>query len=82
MEYFILGMLAIQVFQPIFESITSLFMTMIEAAKGYFNIKIAKYNRQMKKITFNDEDTPSVVRQIGFATEIEEQEEEEYYEDD
>ena len=72
-------MLAIYVFQPICESITGLLMTIIEAAKGYFNIKIAKYNKEMKKITFTDEDSPSNVRQIGFITE---EQEEEDFEDD
>ena len=61
------------------ESITSLLITIIEAAKGYFNIKIAKYNKEMKKITFTDEDSPSNVRQIGFITD---EQEEEDFEDD
>lgn len=54
---------------------------MLEVAKGYFSIKVAKYNKQMKKITFEDEEVQSI-RQIGFNTEVFEEEEEDYEEDE
>ena len=56
MGYFILGILFCQIISPLIDGIASLLLTMLEVAKGYFSIKVAKYNKQMKKITFEDEE--------------------------
>ena len=34
----------VQLFSPLIDGIASLLLTMIEALKGYFGVKVAKYN--------------------------------------
>ena len=71
---FILGMLVIQVCFHLLDGITSLLLTMIEAAKGYFSLKIMNYNAKAK-MTLQEED--EVKNIIGFRYEeaLEEDEE-------
>ena len=69
--YFILGIIFIQICSPILDSLTSLILTMIEVIKGYFSIKIARYNLQVKKDYAKEEKTMPL---IGFEREEEEEE--------
>ena len=59
-------MLVIQMGFPILDGITSLILTMLEAAKGYFSMKITEYNIKMKK---SREEEDSVKNPIGFVYE-------------
>ena len=53
----------------------------MEVIKGYFSVKITKYNKASQK-NMHDDEKPSM-RLIGFAREDEEEgEEEEYYDDE
>lgn len=72
--YFILGMLFIQIISPLIDGLVSLLLTIIEVAKGYFNVKIGQFNLQLKKDYEKEEVHMSA---IGFARE----EEEEYYDE-
>ena len=47
---------------------------MIEALKGYFNIKIIKYNKEMLKIKEENEDYKPI-NTIGFTFEEDQEEE-------
>ena len=53
-----------QIISPVIDSLASLLLTMIEVAKGYFNIKINQFNLQLKK-DFEKEEVSMPV--IGFA---------------
>ena len=64
-----------QIISPVIDSLASLLLTMIEVAKGYFNIKINQFNLQLKK-DFEKEEVSMPV--IGFA--VQDEEEDEYYE--
>lgn len=63
----------VQFFMPIIDGLAGLFLTMIETAKGYFSLKIAKYNKELVKS--RDDDVPEM-RTIGFTFEEEENQEE------
>jgi hypothetical protein len=65
LEYFILGMLMVQTFFPLIESITAILLTALEALKGYFGIKVAKYNSQIRQITTIEEEPNTPL--IGFC---------------
>ena len=71
MGYFILGIFTIQFLFPIFEGITAVILTGLEALKGYFGTKVARYNRLI-----NRDDEPKK-RPIGFIQPTEEDEEDE-----
>lgn len=64
---------------PIIDGFTSLLLTMIEAAKGYFSVKVTLFNDQLRKISMGDEG--GLKQSIGFVFD-EEEEEEEDEEDD
>ena len=72
--YFILGILFVQIISPVLDSLTSLLLTIIEVAKGYFNTKITKYNLQVKKDYQKEE---KYMPLIGFERDEEEEEYEE-----
>ena len=46
---FILGMLMVKVGFPLLEGICGLALTALEAAKGYFSKKIARYNAEISQ---------------------------------
>ena len=73
---FILVIIFVQAGLPLLESITSLLMTMLEAAKGYFSAIVANYNSQMRASL----EPKSTTRTIGF--ECPEDEEEEDFDDE
>ena len=73
MEYFILAILLIYVIVPVLEGITSLLLTMIETAKGYFGVQIAKYNNSIH----NMPEENSYTHSIGFSYSTNEEEDEE-----
>ena len=64
----------VQFFMPIIDGLAGLFLTMIETAKGYFSLKIAKYNKELVKS--QDDDAPTM-RTIGFTFDEEEENQEE-----
>lgn len=72
MEYFILAILLIQVILPVLDGLTSLLLTIIETAKGYFGVKVAKYNNRIRDIQMG-ENIPTV-NSIGFSYETKEEE--------
>ena len=59
---------------PLLDGVTALLLTMVEAAKGYFGITVAKYNAEMQNIMHPDEGT---VHTIGFQIPEEEYEDDE-----
>jgi hypothetical protein len=62
--YVLLGVLLISLIIPVVEGLTSLLLTIIEVIKGYFSVKITKYNLQLKEMSAT-EDTAKPV--IGFG---------------
>lgn len=69
--YLILGILLVSLILPLIDGLTGLFLTMIEAAKGYFTVKVTEYNCRLKKLAYAaDEEPPRKL--IGFAREDEE----------
>ena len=65
---FVLGILFVEIGIPLLEGITGLLLTILEAAKGYFNIKITEYNQRIKKIC-----NPEVKQNaIGFSYNLDE----------
>jgi hypothetical protein len=67
--YFILGILTVQALLPLIDSITAVIMTGLEALKGYFGIKVAEYNSQIRRLAL-EEDEPKR-RPIGFTADQE-----------
>lgn len=65
-------MLFISMGIPLIDGITSLLLTMIEAAKGYFGLIVMRMNEQMR----NSEPDTSLKQPIGFVFDDEEEEEE------
>lgn len=63
MEYFILGILMVQVFFPLIDGVTAVILSGLEALKGYFGIKIAEYNNRIRKISLQE---PDIKNPIGF----------------
>lgn len=55
----------VQAFFPLIDGITAVILAALEALKGYFGIKVAEYNSQIRKITLEDEDDKPK-RRIGF----------------
>lgn len=61
--YVFLGILLVSLIIPVVEGLTGLLLTIIETIKGYFSIKITKYNMQLKQMSVED-DTKTI---IGFG---------------
>ena len=58
------------------DALTGLILTMIEVVKGWFSMKVAEYNCQLKKLAYSDEALPKQL--IGFAREENKEDEEDY----
>lgn len=74
-EYFIAGILFVQIVIPILDGIASVFLALVELIKGRINIDIVKSSVKIQKLKDSlDKDPPK--RAIGFAIseEIEEEE--------
>lgn len=56
LKFVFLGILLISLILPIIEGLTGLLLTIIEVAKGYFSVKITKYNLQLKQMSEPNED--------------------------
>lgn len=69
--YFILGILLVQIGFPLLDGLTSLLLSMLEAAKGYFSLKVAEYNTRMRALC--EEEKPKNL--IGFTYEEDSDEE-------
>ena len=67
-------MLVVQIGFPLLDGLTSLLLTMMETAKGYFGMKVAKYNKEMHKACAPEE---TITNKIGFIYEEEEIDDEE-----
>ena len=67
----ILGIVLIQFGLPVLDGLAALVMTMLEAAKGYFGIIVAKYNTKITSILNQEENT--VKNTIGFTLPEEEE---------
>lgn len=75
-EYFIAGILFVQIVIPILDGIASLFLALVELIKGRINIDIIKSNVKIQKLKDSlDDDGPK--RAIGFAVPEETEEEDE-----
>ena len=61
---------------PILDGLASLVLTIFETVKGYFSLKIAKYNKQLTEIRDSNEDFKPL-HKIGFNFEEDNQEDEE-----
>ena len=66
-------MLMVQALFPLIDGITSTILSGLEALKGYFGMKIAKYNHQIKKISLEE---PDIKNPIGFQYNDQEEEDE------
>ena len=69
MEYFILGMLIVQVGFPLLDGVLGVLLTGLEALKGYFGLKVALINARIRKIAESEDEPPR--RRIGFTTQQE-----------
>jgi divalent metal cation (Fe/Co/Zn/Cd) transporter len=69
--YFILGILLVQVGFPLLDGLTGLLLSILEAAKGYFSLKVTKYNTHIRALC--EEEKPKNL--IGFTYEEEPDEE-------
>lgn len=75
-EYFIAGILFVQIVIPILDGIAALFLALVELIKGRINIDIVKSNVKIQKLKDSlDDDGPK--RAIGFVVPEETEEEEE-----
>ena len=75
-EYFIAGILFVQIVIPILDGIAALFLALVELIKGRINIDIVKSNVKIQKLKDSlDDDGPK--RAIGFAIPEETEEEDE-----
>ena len=75
-EYFIAGILFVQIVIPILDGIAALFLALVELIKGRINIDIVKSNVKIQKLKDSlDNDGPK--RAIGFAVPEETEEEDE-----
>lgn len=75
-EYFIAGILFVQIVIPILDGIAALFLALVELIKGRINIDIVKSNVKIQKLKDSlDDDGPK--RAIGFAVPEETEEEDE-----
>ena len=63
----------VQALFPLIDGITAVILSGLEALKGYFGMKIAEYNNNIRKITLDD---PSPKRPIGFYCDNQEEEDE------
>lgn len=75
-EYFIAGILFVQIVIPILDGIAALFLALVELIKGRINIDIVKSSVKIQKLKDSLDDDGSK-RVIGFAApeEIEEEDE-------
>jgi hypothetical protein len=62
---------------PILDSFTSLFATWVECIKGRYSVKIAEYNKQIRILNKEDDETSADKQLIGFVMEEEDTEDEE-----
>lgn len=62
----------VQAFFPLIDGITAVLLTALEALKGYFGIKVAKYNNQIRQITMTEEEPNKPL--IGFCRQEDEDE--------
>lgn len=75
-EYFIAGILFVQIVIPILDGIAALFLALVELIKGRINIDIVKSSVKIQKLKDSlDDDGPK--RTIGFVIPEETEEEEE-----
>ena len=75
-EYFIAGILFVQIVIPILDGIAALFLALVELIKGRINIDIVKSSVKIQKLKDSlDDDDPK--RAIGFVVPEETEEEEE-----
>ena len=75
-EYFIAGILFVQIVIPILDGIAALFLALVELIKVRINIDIVKSNVKIQKLKDSlDNDGPK--RAIGFAVPEETEEEDE-----
>ena len=75
MEYFILGMITVQMIFPLMDGLTAVILSGLEALKGFFGIKVAEYNSRIRKMTF-EEESP-IKKPIGFMDYQEEENDDE-----
>jgi hypothetical protein len=50
LEYFILGMIMVQVLFPLMDGFTALVLSGFEALKGFFGLKVAEYNIRIHRL--------------------------------
>ena len=75
-EYFIAGILFVQIVIPILDGIAALFLALVELIKGRINIDIVKSSVKIQKLKDSlDDDGPK--RAIGFVVSEETEEEDE-----
>lgn len=75
-EYFIAGILFVQIVIPILDGIAALFLALVELIKGRINIDIVKSNVKIQKLK-DSLDNDGSKRAIGFAVPEETEEEDE-----
>ena len=55
MEYFILGMIMVQVLFPLMDGITAVILSALEALKGYFCMKVSEYNIKIRDRCYQEQ---------------------------
>ena len=66
MEYFILGMIMVQVLFPLMDGFTAVVLAGLEALKGFFGMKVAEYNIRIRNMS---EESVPTTKPIGFSYE-------------
>lgn len=74
---FILGILFCEVGLPLIDSAVELVQLAIENRKGTYAVEVAKKNKEVRKISGEEEEENSVVHAIGFCAPAKDDEEEE-----
>lgn len=73
---FILGILFCEVGLPLIDSAVELIQLAIENRKGDYAVQVAKKNKEVRKISGEEEEEDSVIHAIGFCAPAKDEEEE------
>ena len=72
LEYFILGLIAMQVAIPLIDSIVSVIIKGLSVIQSYFDVILARNGYKVQKISYGQEDEEPIVRHpMGFIREEE-----------
>lgn len=71
--FFLVGILFVEIFLPLIESVTAIILTALECIKGRLSLVVAKYNSKLATIEIEANSPPQP--QIGFVLDTMEEDE-------